>query len=75
LVDVDKADFPSGITPDVGKELHVRHADGSVLDVVITAVNENSVTMDANHPLAGETLNFDIHLLEVMQGAPVGLDG
>jgi FKBP-type peptidyl-prolyl cis-trans isomerase 2 len=75
LFDVDKGDFPEDIIPDVGKELHVRHADGSVLDVVITEVHENSVTMDANHPLAGETLDFDIHLLEVTQSAPIGLHG
>jgi FKBP-type peptidyl-prolyl cis-trans isomerase 2 len=75
LLDIDKKDFPNNITPDVGKELHVRHTDGSVLDFVITAMNENTVTMDANHPLAGETLDFDIHLLEVSEGVPIGSDG
>lgn len=75
LVDVDKEDFPTDITPHVGKALNVRHPDGSVLEVVITAVNEKTVTMDANHPLAGETLDVDIHLLEVKQAAPISLDG
>jgi len=74
LLDIDKEDFPKDIIPDVGKELHVRHADGSVLDVVITEVNESTVVMDANHPLAGETVNFDIQLIEVIQGVPRGLD-
>ena len=75
LLDIDKEDFPNDIIPDVGKELHVRHTDGSVLDFVITAVNENTVTMDANHPLAGETLDFDIHLLEVNGDVPIGPNG
>jgi FKBP-type peptidyl-prolyl cis-trans isomerase 2 len=75
LFDMEKEDFPKHVSPDVGNEIHVRHGDGSVLNFVITAVNENSVTMDANHPLAGETLDFDIHLLQVNQCPPIGFDG
>jgi FKBP-type peptidyl-prolyl cis-trans isomerase 2 len=71
LFDIDKKDFPGHIAPDVGKRLHVRHEDGSVLEVVITAVDEKSVSLDANHPLAGETLDFDIQLLGVAQGLAI----
>lgn len=40
--------------------------DGNALPGVITAVDENSVELDFNHPLAGETLVFEIELVEIM---------
>ena len=39
--------------------------DGQVMDLVITEVTEESITVDANHPLAGQALSFDIELVEI----------
>ena len=45
--------------------LQIKQPDGSVINVKITDVTEDTVTLDANHPLAGETLVFDINLVEI----------
>ncbi len=51
--------------PVVGMALEMRTPDGQGIPMVITDVTETLVTLDANHPLAGETLHFDLRLVEV----------
>ncbi|MBA3827393.1 MAG: peptidylprolyl isomerase [Taibaiella sp.] len=58
-------DFPADMKPEVGMELQMSDNDGNVFPVVITDVLEDSVVLDANHPLAGEDLIFDIELVSV----------
>lgn len=53
------------ITPEVGKQLQIPQDDNRFLNVIITAVDDNNVTLDANHPLAGKTLVFDVELVEI----------
>jgi len=65
VVDVDKAQFPPDMNPEVGQNLDVNQEDGSVMSVRISVISGDKVTLDANHPLAGVTLVFDIELLEV----------
>ncbi|MCD6454437.1 MAG: peptidylprolyl isomerase [Candidatus Aminicenantes bacterium] len=65
IIEVRKEEFPPDITPEVGQHLQLRQADGHVFYVVVTDVQEDSVTLDANHPLAGKDLVFDVELLEV----------
>ena len=62
---VKKSDFPPHITPEVGKQLQIGQPDGRVLNVAITEIEGESVTLDANHPLAGKTLIFEIELVEI----------
>jgi peptidylprolyl isomerase len=52
-------------TPDVGKRFGVRMEDGNNLEAVVVRTDNEVVTLDANHPLAGETLTFDVQLLEI----------
>lgn len=61
---VDRADFPEDIQPAVGQALHVRQGDELVV-VRIADVSDEQVTIDANHPLAGENLTFDLELVAV----------
>lgn len=65
IADVNKGDFPDNIEPEIGKKLQIEQDDGSKLHVTITRVGDEKVTLDANHPLAGKTLTFDIELLEI----------
>jgi peptidylprolyl isomerase len=44
----------------------MRTPDGHGIPVVITQLNETAVTLDANHPLAGETLHFALRLVEII---------
>ncbi len=68
-VQVDRSQFPDGVTPEVGQQFEVGQLDGSSVIVTVTEVSPTSVTLDANHPLAGEDLTFDIELIDVQQGA------
>lgn len=65
VLEVERANFPEHIQPEVGQELEVRQNDGRTLAVRVADVSPEQVTLDANHPLAGENLTFDLELVEV----------
>lgn len=54
-----------GITPYVGLELEVHHSSGMV-PILVTQIHDNRVRLDANHPLAGQDLIFEIELVEIV---------
>jgi len=62
---VDREQFPPEITPEVGQQLEMQREDGEALRITITAVEDDLVTIDANHPLAGYSLTFDVELVEI----------
>ncbi|WIY52997.1 peptidylprolyl isomerase [Devosia sp. YIM 151766] len=66
---LDRAKMPSGIDPQIGTQLQARTADGGMLPIRIVGVDEHSVTVDANHPLAGQDLVFEVELVEVIKAA------
>lgn len=66
LVAVERSQVPPNIEPDVGVELQIRTPEGTVTNVTITEMDENSITLDANHPLAGQDLIFEIKLVEIV---------
>jgi len=63
---VNRNQFPVHLKPEVGRRLQIRKADGRTIGVTVADVSESSVTLDANHPLAGKDLTFDIQLLEIV---------
>ena len=65
LVSVDRAQFPEHIEPAVGQELQVKREGGPTAIVTVAEVSDEQVTIDTNHPLAGEDLTFDLELVEV----------
>ena len=60
-----REDVPSHIDPEVGMMLQLGTEDGGAMQVTITEVTDEQVTLDANHPLAGKTLTFDIEVVEI----------
>lgn len=62
---VNRAEMSNEIVPIEGQHLEVLLQDGSSMPVLITAVTDDTVTLDANHPMAGKNLNFDIRLVEI----------
>jgi peptidylprolyl isomerase len=54
----------NGVDPEVGMAIEMHTPDGSI-PLVITDLTETSVTLDANHPLAGEELHFALTLVEI----------
>ena len=67
--DVPRADIPAEIPTEVGSRLQMQAQNGQVIPVVVVAADENSVTLDANHPLAGQDLTFAIELVEIKPAA------
>lgn len=64
-LEVSKTDLPEEIDPEVGMQLQMQQEEGRAIPVQITNVEEEIVTLDANHPLAGKDLNFEIELVEI----------
>ena len=67
LIEIEAERMPSHLSPFVGQMLQLRDEDGGVVPVTVSGVSESSVTLDANHPLAGQDLSFDIQMVEVLQ--------
>ncbi|MEQ5871361.1 peptidylprolyl isomerase [Sagittula sp. NFXS13] len=62
---VPRADIPDDIPLEVGLQLQVQTQTGEVMPVTVQEVSEETVTLDANHPLAGKDLTFDIELVAI----------
>jgi peptidylprolyl isomerase len=62
---VDRSEIPPDLELEVGLSLEVTQENGDVFPVLITEINETTVTLDANHPLAGKDLTFDLRLVEI----------
>ena len=65
IQEVPRSALPPDLTPEVGVGLQARGQDGQAIDLTVTAVNEESITVDGNHPLAGKALNFAIELVSI----------
>ncbi len=63
--DIPKANFPEGMDIQVGMPLQMQGPQGP-LPVVVKEVKEDAVTIDANHPLAGKDLTFELELVEIV---------
>jgi peptidylprolyl isomerase len=63
---VDRKKFPASLTLQLGMELEVFQGDDTVYAVTVTDITDSSVTLDANHPLAGKDLVFDIVLIDIL---------
>lgn len=63
--EVPRDTLPEEISPEVGQRLQATHNDGQTVILTVREVKEESVLLDANHPLAGRDLTFELELLEV----------
>jgi len=66
VLTVRRDQFPVGIQPEIGQQFQVGLEGGGTILVMVTEVSEDAVTLDANHPLAGKDLTFDIELVEIV---------
>lgn len=62
---VERDKLPSSIVPEVGMRLEIALDSRSNVMVEITEINGKEITLDANHPLAGKTIHFEIQLVEI----------
>jgi len=64
--EVDPKQMATDVKLEVGQHLEIRQKGGQTRMVTITALSDSTMTLDANHPLAGKTLVFDIELVEIL---------
>lgn len=62
---VDRKHVPPGLDPEVGQRLEMGSPSGELVHVTVVEADEENITLDANPPLAGEDLTFDLELVEV----------
>ena len=63
---VERDQLSPDLQPEVGQQLQFQQEDGTIVTLTVIDVSELSVTLDANHPLAGKDLTFDIQLVEIL---------
>jgi len=66
VIPIQRSELPEDLTPEVGMQLAMQgEGEEEQIPVLITAVTEAEVTLDANHPLAGKDLTFDVKLVSI----------
>jgi FKBP-type peptidyl-prolyl cis-trans isomerase SlyD len=66
--------FPPDLELTEGMRLHMRDQSGEVFEVYVAEIGDDGVLLDFNHPLAGETLHFDVTIATLRQATPEELD-
>jgi peptidylprolyl isomerase len=73
-----RKDVPAELNPEVGQTVALSSPEGQQVPAMITQVDDKKVVVDLNHPLAGQTLNFDIEVVGISDTAtqdPAGCGG
>lgn len=65
MLKVQRSQMPPEIQPEVGQQLQMQQDNGQPITVRVVEVDESTVMLDANHPLAGKNLEFEIELVAV----------
>lgn len=68
IVEFPKSQFPEDMKPEIGMPLQMSNDQGQNFQVVIKEIKDDTVVLDANHPLAGKDLVFDIELVDIVPG-------
>ena len=71
IIDMPKDRFPKDMEIEVGMPLSMSDGQGQQFQVVVAEVQEDVIILDANHPLAGEDLIFDLELVEIIGAKPL----
>ena len=66
ITTVPRSQFPAEITPAIGDDLELVNDDEEGMVVTVIEVDDVEVTLDANHPLAGEDLTFEVEMVEIL---------
>lgn len=67
VINVPKDQLPDDVKPEVGMQLQVNQPDGQPVPVRVAEISDEELTLDANHPLAGKDLSFEIELVEIKE--------
>jgi peptidylprolyl isomerase len=66
VVGINKSEFPKDVELATGAYLNIESSDGKEFKAKVVEIKEDTVTLDANHPLAGVAINYDVELLEII---------
>ncbi len=67
---IDKKEFPENIKLEEGMRLIANSPDGKQMPFIINKIEENEITVDFNHPLAGKNLEFNVELVDIRNATP-----
>jgi FKBP-type peptidyl-prolyl cis-trans isomerase 2 len=65
VFDADPNQFEDGLTPEIGQQFQTELEDGTPLLLTVKSAEDGKIVLDANHPMAGKTLNFDLEVVEI----------
>lgn len=65
VFDADPTQFEEGLIPEIGQQFQTEMEDGTPLLLTVKSVDDGKVVLDANHPMAGKALNFDLEVVEI----------
>ena len=68
--EVPRGEIPANIPLDLGTQLQMQAPDGQVVMVTVAEVTEEKVVLDANHPLAGKTVTFEVMIKDIREAKP-----
>ncbi|WP_300673537.1 peptidylprolyl isomerase [Desulfoluna sp.] len=74
-MDFPAADVPPEMNPEVGQSIALSTPEGQQIPALITHVDDEKVTVDLNHPLAGKTLTFEIEVMGITEEATQQAEG
>jgi peptidylprolyl isomerase/FKBP-type peptidyl-prolyl cis-trans isomerase SlpA len=66
VIQFERQSIPQGVDPQVGQQLQLQTQDGQAVPAVVVGTDDNHITVDANHPLAGKELHFELELVEIV---------
>lgn len=66
VLQVERQAMPEDMPVEVGQQLELHHPSGEVVAVTVTAMDDDKITLDANHPLAGQDLTFELQLVALL---------
>ncbi|MDR9390469.1 MAG: peptidylprolyl isomerase [Trueperaceae bacterium] len=68
MLDVPRSDLPEDLEVELGTPLQLQQEDGQAVPVTVAALDDTSITLDANPPLAGQALTFEMTLVDLQAG-------
>lgn len=71
IIEMPKDRFPKDMELESGMPLMMSDGSGQNFEVIVVEIKDDAVVLDANHPLAGQDLIFDIELVEISGGSPL----
>ncbi|MGQ9863149.1 MAG: FKBP-type peptidyl-prolyl cis-trans isomerase [Bacteroidia bacterium] len=66
VIELPKSILPAGMSPQVGQTLYLEGPEGQTIPAFVVGIKTETLIVDANHPLAGQTLTFEVEVLAIL---------